>query len=267
MIKNRKKDLAEAVLFKIPIFSNTKELLLENISKTVLLGGFGGVYWINTPNAEQVVQASSDDVFRHVLNRSTIRVPDGVSLVWSSKLLKKMGKIENSIQQRISGVDLVNDICELAEKRKNRVFLLGGRGQVTEFAAQKIRTSYPGVQIAYGEGYEDIRNEKEGETEKILGEIRDFKTEVLFVGYGAPWQEKWVDKNKKELEKMGVKLVMVVGGAYDMISGNIRRAPKWMRMAGLEWLWRLIQQPWRWKRQLRLVKYWGMVLKSVVSSE
>lgn len=267
MTKNRKKDLSEAVLFQIPIFSSTKELLLENIAKTVLMGKFEGLYWINTPNAEQVVQASSDDAFRHVLNRSTIRVPDGVSLVWSSKLLKKLGKIENKIQQRVSGVDLVSDICGLAEQGKNKVFLLGGRGQVTEFAAQKIRASYPGVQIGYGEGYEDVRNEKEGETEKILGKIRDFETEVLFVGYGAPWQEQWVDKNKKELEKMGVKLVMVVGGAYDMISGNIRRAPKWMRKAGLEWLWRLIQEPWRWKRQIRLVKYWWMVGKLVVGSK
>ena len=267
MTENRRKDLAKAVEFKIPILSSTNELLQNNISKTVLLGRFDGLYWINTPNAEQVVQASSDDVFRHVLNRSTIRVPDGVSLVWSSKLLKKLGKIENKIQQRISGVDLVNDICELAEQGKNKVFLLGGRGQVTEFAAQKIQTSYPGIQIAYGEGYEDIQNEKEGEKEKILGEIRDFETEVLFVGYGAPWQEQWVDKNKKELERMGVKLVMVVGGAYDMISGNIRRAPKWMRMVGLEWLWRLIQEPWRWKRQMRLVKYWWMVGKLLVSKK
>jgi len=260
---NRKKDLAEAVLFKTLIFSSRKEVLLENISNTVLVGKYKGIYWINTPNAEQIVQASSDDVFRSVLNRSTIRVPDGVSLVWSSKLLKKLGKIENSIQQRISGVDLVNDICELAEQGKNKVFLLGGKGQVAEFAAQKIRGSYPGVQISYSEGYKDIKNEEEGESEKILREIKNYRTEVLFVGYGAPWQEQWVDKNKKELEKIGVKLVMVVGGAYDMISGNIRRAPKWMRKAGLEWLWRLILEPWRWRRQLSLVKYWWMVLIKV----
>lgn len=264
MTKNSKKDLTEAVLFQIPIFSSTKGLLLENIAKTVLMGKFNGLYWINTPNAEQVVQASNDDTFRHVLNRSTIRVPDGVSLVWSSKLLKKLGKIENNIFQRISGVDLVSEICQLAEKGSNKVFLLGGRGQVAEFAAQKIRESYPLLKIGYDEGFGDIKNPKDDENERILKEISDFGTEVLFVGYGAPWQEMWVDVNKKVLDKIGVKLVMVVGGAYDMISGNIRRAPKWMRMAGLEWLWRLILEPWRWRRQLRLVKYWSMVGKLLV---
>ena len=267
MTKNRKKDLAKAVLFQIPIFSSTKELLLENIAKTVLLGKFDGLYWINTPNAEQVVQASSDDAFRHVLNRSTIRVPDGVSLVWSSKLLKNLGRIENRIQQRISGVDLVSEICELAEKGSHKVFLLGGRGQVAEFAVQKIRDNYPLIKIGYSEGFADIKNPEEDENKRILKEISDFGTEVLFVGYGAPWQEIWVDVNKKILDKMGVKLVMVVGGAYDMISENIRRAPKWMRKVGLEWLWRLIQEPWRWKRQMRLVKYWSMVGKLLVGSK
>ncbi|MFC1653888.1 WecB/TagA/CpsF family glycosyltransferase, partial [Patescibacteria group bacterium] len=203
--------------------------------------------------------------FRSVLNKSSVNIPDGIGLLHASRVLSVF-KGKKAIEERLSGVDLLQDICGLAEESGRKVFLLGGKGQVSEFAAQKLKIQYPTLLVDCHEGSRDIKNQTKQELEETLNKIRDSKAEILFVGYGAPHQEIWVNDNKKTLEKIGIKVVMVVGGSYDIISGNIVRAPKWMRRFGFEWLWRLIQEPWRWRRQLRILKFLWLVLTKEVFS-
>lgn len=255
-----KKLLNTAIIFDIPLFGKSKSDLLKIVQNRLKMTTKTSLLWINTPNAEQVVQAMDDDIFRSCLRESTINIPDGVSLVLATRL----NSVEGQVKERISGVDMVEAICGEASRSKQKVFLLGGKAGASGKAAAVLSSRYLGLSVKSDTGAKNIQTETKEELERILGIIQKFKTDVLFVGYGAPHQEKWVRRNREVLGKMGVKFVMVVGGAFDMISGNIRRAPLFMRRIGLEWLWRLVQEPWRWKRQLRLVRFWGKMLEEWV---
>lgn len=107
-------------------------------------------------------------------------------------------------------------------------------------------------------------NPRATEHTALLSCIQSVAPDILFVAFGAPAQEKWVIEHKAVLEKAGVRLVMVVGGAFDMLLGKVERAPQWMRSIGLEWLYRLIQEPWRWKRQIALITFMKLVFQDLM---
>ena len=136
--------------------------------------------------------------------------------------------------------------------------MLGGKDRAAEIAALKLKIKNAKLNIKYFQGPRNIENETAAERAEAIRRINKFRPHLLFVAYGAPMQEKWIAANLPQLK---INVAMGVGGAFDYLAGRVQRAPQWLRRGGLEWLWRLIQEPWRWKRQLRLVKFVWLVLK------
>lgn len=201
-----------------------------------------GKYYIVTPNPEFLVAAQTDPRFKEILNQADLSIPDGVGL--------KLGGVRN----RVTGVDLMERLIEEAGKKKLTVGFIGGKDGIAHKAAQYFREKYES-RIVYTDNGGVVNKEGEwveGNRKAIL------KMDLLFVGFGALKQEKWIKVN---LNKIPVKIAIGVGGALDYFAGEIPRAPKVLRDLGLEWLFRLIIQPWRIKRQLALLKFIWLVLK------
>jgi len=179
---------------------------------------------IFTPNPEILLKAKKDESFAALLKKGDLLIPDGAGLVLFSK-----------IKERVTGVDLMLKICELAEKNKKSIFLLGGRNAAKK-TAEKLKEKFSQLDIA---GFSE-------ELDSCYNLIEKSKANIIFVALGAPKQEFWISEN---IEKFpNVNIAMGVGGAFDMISGKIRRAPKFLQKIYLEWLFRLIQEPKRIKR-------------------
>lgn len=203
-----------------------------------------------TVNPEFVVAAQGDEEFRRILNAADLALPDGIGLIWASRLLSR----GRPLRERVAGSDLVPKIAALATERGYRLFLLGAAPGVAKEAAQRLCQWNPGLTIA-GTYAGSPAVEEEGE---IVALVRAAKPDVLFVAYGAPAQDEWIARN---LERLGVPVCIGVGGAFDFIAGRAKRAPVWMQRLGLEWLHRLCYQPWRWRRQLALLKFVGLVVR------
>jgi N-acetylglucosaminyldiphosphoundecaprenol N-acetyl-beta-D-mannosaminyltransferase len=196
-------------------------------------------YYIVTPNPEILVLANNDPVYKKVINNAKLALPDGIGVMMASRLLSK------PLRWRIHGVDLMEGICREVSKRPITVGFLGGRANVAESAAECLRVKYPGLKVNF--------TEEEWNFEKKHPE-----TDILFVAFGSPKQEIWIAEN---LSRLPVKVAIGVGGAFDFVSRKVMRAPVLVRKIGLEWLFRLIIQPWRIERQLRLIKFIFLVCK------
>jgi N-acetylglucosaminyldiphosphoundecaprenol N-acetyl-beta-D-mannosaminyltransferase len=208
---------------------------------------------IFTPNPEIVMLAQRDSAFQALVARATHLIPDGIGLVWASKWLPTAGA---QISERIAGTDVVRKLLKFAETQNWRVLIIGGRGySVPRLAA------LPG-QVAWMTGYQQIAQPTEAEEKFVASEIARFKPEIIFVALGAPNQEQWTIVHQSVAAKHGVKLIMTVGGAFDFLLGKVARAPKFWQKLGLEWLFRLIQQPWRLRRQLAILSFIWLVLRS-----
>lgn len=221
--------------------------VLELIEKYIQSGRKS---YLVTPNPEIIVDAQTDEVFKKILNQADLSIPDGIGL-----------KLANpTLQNRTTGTDLMLEICRLAEEKGFTIGLLGGLSGVAEKCAKRLQEQFPKLNIEYVKG--DIKVDNEGrsvETVEKIGLSTKSPFDILFVAFGHKKQEKWIYRN---LDKLPVKVAIGVGGAFDYISGNIPRAPQLLRNAGLEWLFRLIIQPQRIKRQIKLLKFvWMCVVK------
>lgn len=200
-------------------------------------------------NPEKIIKADKDSGLKELLNSATIQIPDGVGVLLASKL--KGGHIRS----RVTGIDLMQNICKLASEKNYKVFLLGAKPGVAEKAAGILMERYKGLNITgIQDGY--FKDDRE-----VIDKIREASPDIVFVAMGSPKQEYWIKKN---MEEIGASLYMGVGGSYDVICGNIDRAPEWMCKAGLEWLFRLIKEPWRYKRMVVLP---GFLVKAVLRKE
>lgn len=194
-------------------------------------------HYIVTPNPEIVLKAQEDFELKTILNNADLSVPDGVGL-----------KLTTDIVCNTPGVDLMEELIKLSSDYGFTVGLLGGKKGIAEKTRDCLQKKYPTLKIIYVNSGGPINNEGE-----IIGnKLQIAKVDILFVAFGPPKQEKWVYKN---LNKIPVKVAMVVGGSFDYLSNKVVRAPIWIRKLGLEWLFRLFTQPWRLKRQLKLLKY------------
>jgi len=214
---------------------------------------------IVTPNPEQVVLAQKDLFFKKVLNQADLAIVDGIGLVWA---IKAQTNNLNTKVERVSGVDLMVALCRLARRFGGRIFLLGGH-EAAKKTAEKLSAGWPiengRLKIQSHPGAKNIKQESLSERQEIIKKINDFEPHLLFVAYGAPWQEIWIKDN---LSNLKVKVAMGVGGAFDYISGKVPRAPEFIRNLGLEWLFRLLSQPRRIKRHLGLIRFiWLVVTK------
>lgn len=194
-----------------------------------------GTKTVVTPNAEIIMDAQRNPEFKKAINTADMVLPDGIGVVLASKILG------DPLKERTTGFDLMIRILKEADKNHNSIFLLGGKPGVADKAADKIKEDYPCVNIVgVQHGYFSKSEER-----KIVEQIKKSLPDFLFVAMGAPKQELFMAKYKDDL---GCKIAMGVGGSLDVISGKVKRAPVFMQKAGLEWLYRLIKQPSRFKR-------------------
>lgn len=196
-------------------------------------------------NPEKLIIAREKPEIKKLLNSATYKIADGIGVVVASKLRK--GNIKN----RITGIDCMDMLCKLSNDKGYKIFMYGAKEEIVKQAKIKLEKKYPNIKIVgYIDGYEE-------DNEKIIRTINDCKPDILFVALGSPKQEIWINEN---MVKLNAKIFQGVGGSFDVFSGNIKRAPKWMQKVGLEWLYRLFKEPKRVFRQMKLFKFFGLVL-------
>jgi N-acetylglucosaminyldiphosphoundecaprenol N-acetyl-beta-D-mannosaminyltransferase len=208
----------------------------------------GGPHLVATVNPEFVMRAQSDPAFARVLASAELCLADGTGVVWAAR---RQGC---DIEAPVAGVDLVQPVASLCARRGFRMFLLGAAPGVAGTLASRLLDANPGLQVAAHSGAPDPSHDEE-----TLRRIHEQGTQVLLVAYGAPAQELWIERLRNRL---GVAVAIGVGGAFDYLTGRVPRAPGWMRDAGLEWLHRLVRQPWRIRRMAVLPVYALKVLSS-----
>ena len=233
----------------IPIHDVTLDEAVEQAAAWVKEGR---AHQMATVNPEFVMAARRDPAFRAVLEGADLCLPDGVGITLAARYLGR------PLRERVAGVDLVEALAARAAQDGWRVFFLGAAPGVADRAASILAARYPGLTVA-GTHAGSPRREEEDD---IVRRVREAGADVLLVAYGAPAQDLWLARN---LARTGAKVGVGVGGAFDYIAGVVPRAPRWMRRVGLEWLYRLIRQPWRWRRQRVLPLYALLVLLSKVT--
>ena len=196
-------------------------------------------------NPEIVVSNYKNEELKNVFNKQKYQIPDGSGIVWASK------KNNGQITERITGIDLMEKICEKSQEFNSRIYLYGGKKEIAEKAKQELEIKYQKIKvIGTIDGYCDEN--------KVIEEIKSLKPDILFVGLGSPLQEDFIIKHGKELD--GVKIIMPVGGSFDVISKTKKRAPEWMIKKNIEWLYRLFKEPVRIFRQIKLIKFMWLVV-------
>ncbi len=205
-------------------------------------------HYVVTLNPELLVISSKDPSYKKVLNNAKIASVDGIGVLAAARLFGvKVGK-------RLTGVDMVKNLCKEVSKKPITVGFLGARPGVAELTAECLQKKYPGLNVVLAES-----GNPDDKTVSLINKKLNKKTiNILFVAFGSPKQEFWIAKN---LDKLPVNVAVGVGGAFDFISGKVKRAPSLFRKLGLEWLFRLLIQPWRIKRQLSLIVFIFLVLK------
>ncbi len=241
-------------LLGIQIPTETKDDIREKIIKNIL--ETKDYYHVVSLNPEILVLTTANEEFKQVVAKAQIRILDGVGVIAAAKLCSI------PVGDRYSGVDLMSDLLKEAHNRRLRVLLIGGGHKIAEKVAECQKAIFPGIEISGTAGSVDITRPTEMEEEQIASIVAAAKPHVVFVAYGSPAQELWIDRHKKLFD--GV-VVMGVGGSFDFLSGTIARAPKWIQKVGFEWLFRLVRQPWRVVRQLRLVKFMWLVGREKLS--
>ena len=245
--------LRKISLLGIDITKAKKEEILEYIFNS--LKNSSHKYYIVTPNPEIVMYARSHPDYNQILNGAEISIPDGMGITKAARILR------NESIERIGGTDFMEYVCRTAANKPVSIGLLGARDGVAEKAAECLMKKYPGLNIVFAASEwpdlaESIWQRAKGEVKSISQSSKPLalsqKIDILFVAYGAPKQEEWIAEN---FEKLPVKIMMGVGGAFDYISGEVIRAPVIIRNMGFEWLYRLIKEPWRWKRQFALIRF------------
>jgi len=194
-----------------------------------------------TPNVDHIVMMDRDAEMKALYQSAMFRFADGMPLIWFSKLFMKP-----SLPERVTGADLLPAIASLADKKGMKLFFLGGNEGVAALAAKELQKSNPSLQIA-GTYCPPFGFEHDAcESSKIVNIINQSGADILFVGVGAPKQEKWA---ARYLEQLEVGPVLGVGASFDFAAGTVKRAPLLFQRIGMEWLWRLIKEPRRlWHR-------------------
>ena len=235
--------------------------------------------FIVTPNPEILAYAQAHPDYKAKLNHAEVALPDGIGLLIAGQILS------TPLKERITGVDFIEMVCKTTRENPMSIGFLGGRGGVAEEAVKRLKKKYPWIQVVFvGEewdkegfnrgpvnssfpqvldlneaSFNDLR--ASGNPSAVATPPKNKQIDILFVAFGFPKQEEWIYEN---LPKLPVKAAVGVGGAFDYLSGKVPRAPKFVQAIGLEWVFRLFIQPWRWKRQLALFTFIYLILKKRV---
>jgi len=236
-------------LLGVRVDSVTMEQAISSIAGMV---HSGKIHHIIPVNPEMVMLARKNAQFREAIERASLVVPDGIGVVYASRYLGR------PIPDRVTGVDLTKRVAAVAARRGLRVFLLGAAPGVAELASIRLRSEFSGLIIA-GTYAGSPKPEEEAEICRLVAEAAPH---ILLIAYGAPSQELWIMRNR---ERLKVPVTICVGGTLDFLSGAVRRAPRPIQRAGLEWLYRLIQQPSRWRRMLALPRFAAAIVMNSLS--
>jgi N-acetylglucosaminyldiphosphoundecaprenol N-acetyl-beta-D-mannosaminyltransferase len=204
---------------------------------------------VATPNAEIIMMAQKDEEYKDILNKTDLNVPDGSGVVFASKVYKE------ELPERVAGFDLMMELLKIADKKEQKIYLLGAAPDVIKKTYENLKKKYPGINIVgIHDGYF-----KDFQEDGIIKDINSKNPDIIFVALGAPKQEKWIFKNRNILN---ARLAIGVGGSFDVLAGKVQRAPEIYRKLGMEWLYRLKKEPWRYKRMMVLPKFAVKVLFS-----
>lgn len=257
----------------------TRQLFLDHLSD-------GKDLWlVATPNPEQVMMAQRLPRFKADLEACDYLLPDGEGIIWASRQLATGHPLNQTqgLPERVSGTDVV--AAMLAERSAQSelpvlaqlgpILLIGGRnyaGRTVSLGSQSWQlvawqrgdsgAQWRPFQIYWWAGYQDAKKPTQAEEEAVREVLRGLRPRLVWVALGAPTQEAWAHRWRAELEAGGARLVMTVGGAFDMLTGLIPRAPRLWRQLRLEWGWRLLRQPHRWRRQLDLLRFLAFVWRA-----
>ena len=216
----------------LPLDSLSAGDAVEAIENLILSGG---IHQIATANLDFWRNSLADRHLHRIIAGCSLVLPDGMPLVWVSKLLGC------PLADRVTGVDLVPRLADLSARKGYGIFLFGGKGDVAERARKWLEERYPGVHIV-GTLAPTEESMAQLDQSEILERIHAARPEILLVALGNPKQEKWIWMNRRRL---GVPVAMGVGGSFEMIVGDMQRAPHWIQACGLEWAMRLVQEPSR----------------------
>lgn len=223
--------------------------MAEALEKAEQMLGTAGTDYVVTPNSEIVYEAMASKELEDLLNGASLVLPDGAGVVLGAKILG------TPLKEKVAGVEFADGLLGLLAQRGGSVYLLGSKPGVAELAAEKMLEKHPGLTIAgMADGYFK-------EDAPVIAKINEAKADVLFVCLGAPKQERFMAEHSQELD---VRLMAGLGGSLDSFAGTVKRAPRWMINCSLEWFYRLVKEPWRFRRMLRLPKFlWAVVCRKV----
>ncbi len=250
-------------LLGIKINTEPKSVIIEQLRQRM---AEGKKTFIVTPYSEFFYRGFFDFDFKKILNKADFSLPDGIATQWlayylsipltawsfygkvfqafwqmiysGAQILLQPSKLRTIVKEKISGVEFFKDLCNIADKNGYSIFLLGGFGDTAEQVSLKIAARHPGIKIA---GYSNANPNNQG----LVEVINAAGTDILMVAFGPQKQERWINEN---LEKLNIKVAIGLGGTFDYIAGKRLSPPKWIRRSGLEWLFRLITQPHRFRR-------------------
>jgi N-acetylglucosaminyldiphosphoundecaprenol N-acetyl-beta-D-mannosaminyltransferase len=220
----------------VPIHDMTFDAFVEQVAQWI---AEGTPRQVCTVNPEYIMLAQQEVLLYAILNRADLCVADGVGVLWAA------ARLGYPLPERVTGSDGLLKLAERGAREGWRLFLLGAAPGVAQTTAGILKTRFPGLQIA---GVSAGSAEADAEDD-LAWRIANSRADILFVAFGQGKQDHWIARN---LPRLGVKVAIGVGGSFDFVAGVAHRAPLWMQQGGLEWLHRLIREPWRWRRMLRL---------------
>lgn len=241
---------ADVILFDVPVHALTMAQVVELAERAIEQRAR---LHIGVVNAAKIVNMGRDEQLRDAVLSSDLIVADGMSVVWASRLLGRR------LPERVAGIDLMMELLERGDQRGYRVFCLGARADVLREAVKRIRASYPNVNIVGArDGYFS-----EDEEAAVATEIAAAKPDMLFVAITSPKKERLLARWSDAIQ---VPVCHGVGGSFDVLAGKVKRAPRGWQSLGVEWLYRVLQEPRRmWRRYLVTnTEFVGLVLKSLI---
>ena len=227
-------------------------LTVHNVTMQTALATMDGFFAAGSPHhvitadASMLVLAQEDKALHAIVSGADLVTPDSVGVLWASK------QVGAPLPERVSGVEIVEQLCRRSSETGYRLYFLGSGPGVAAQAAEKMRAKYPGVHIV---GTRDGFF-KPAETDALVAEIREAQADAVFVAMGIPKQEKWIAAHR---EQLGAAVLIGVGGTFDVLSGNVKRAPKLFQKMRLEWLWRVISNPRKISKVMLLPRFVRMV--------
>lgn len=233
-------------ILDVPVDNIDMTFCLKYISALIKKNTTGN--YILAINPEKIIVLQKEYHLKQVFENAALLIPDGIGVVLAMRWLFSFPV------KRIPGADLMQNICKIAAKKGHKIFIYGSKEQVNKKAVEKLNTLHPKINIVGRcNGY--IREEK---MDKLINKINSSEADILFVGLGSPKQEKWI---QEYLPRLNVKVCQGIGGTLDTITGDTKRAPWYFQKAGVEWFYRLIKDPKRFRRQAILPVFAFRVMK------